>query len=393
MKENSEGFLEPSLNNALCVSCGMCESICPILNEQCNESSEQHCYLVTTQHEQYYRRSATMGLCTMLAEHFLNEKGVVFGVWLDESEWKARHICISNTVDLEKIRNSKYLQSDSALCLEEVKAKLETGEKVLFVGTPCQVAGLKAFLGRQYANLITVDLICHGVYSYKLFREEIHYWESKLKGKVRNFRFRSKEVFPWVEGGIIYFDLLKKKGETIHFERHGKYSPTYRCYAYSGDGFNYNLRKSCYSCHYRNPARYGDLTVGDAWLVDDKYLDWNQINCSRGVSLAIVNTVKGSELLNRVSAIIQQKEIPQEAAFVQPALLPASRTIPIARQELYQQLGKEDYGDLVNRLLNIDLEKLYERDQRQVKNKAIKKKIKELVYGKRNRPSKEMSRL
>lgn len=386
MVEDSEGFLEPVVDEERCVSCGACESTCPVLHDQSNkDDGDGHCLLVTTTLEQYYKKSATIGLCTMLAEKVIEEKGVVFGVWLDESEWKSKHICISSPAELDKIRNSKYIQSDAVSCLEDVKSQLVAGRTVLFIGTPCQVAGLKSYLGKQYENLYTIDLICHGVYSYKLLREEVDYWEKKLKGKVKNFRFRSKEVSPWSEGGIINFDLRDKNGRLTHVERHGKYSPTYRCYAYSGDGSNYNLRESCYHCVFRDRRRYGDLTVGDAWLISQKYLDWNQTNCSNGVSLSIANTEKGTELMGKVSGVVQVKEIPYEAAFVQPALLPSSRTVPATRKELYDRLGKEEYGNLVNRVLGVDIEKIYRSDARLRKRKILKKRIKALLYEKRNR--------
>ena len=386
MAEDAEGFLAPVVEEGKCISCGECESTCPVLNEQSNKVDAQgRCLLVSTKLERYYKKSATVGLCTMVAEKVIEENGVVFGVWLDETEWKAKHVCVSRPADLDKIRNSKYIQSDASSCLDEVKLLLIAGKTVLFIGTPCQVAGLKAFLGKRYDNLYTIDLICHGVYSHKLLCEEVQYWEKKLNGKVGNFKFRSKEVYPWSDGGIINFDLTRKKSEISHIERHGKYSPTYRCYAYSGDGMNYNLRESCYNCAFRSSARYGDLTVGDAWLIDDKYLNWNQTNCNNGVSLAIVNTNHGTGIMKKVSGLIQVKEIPREVAFVQPALLPSSRTIPSGRKKLYDNLGKEEYGGLVNSVLQVDIEKLYVRDKRLQKKKALKKRIKEILYGKGNR--------
>lgn len=384
MKENVEGFLEPSVDEAVCVSCGICESVCPVLNERCNEENEcQKSLLVTTSDESYYRRSATIGLCTMLSEWVISQNGVVYGVWLDESDWKAKHVCVSNTEELDKIRNSKYIQSDSGNCFKEIKERLGQGVKVLFVGTPCQVAGLKSYLSRPCDNLYTIDLVCHGVYSHKLLAEEVAYWEKSLGGKVEQFRFRSKEVIPWSHGGVINFDLIDKQGNRKHVERHGRFSPTYRCYAYSGDGLNYNLRKCCYSCAFRDGKRYGDLTIGDAWMVSVKYLDWNQTNCSRGVSLALINTPKGVAMMAPISNKVRMKEIPRTAAFVQPALLDSHRPIPTQRDELYARLGQEDYGRLVNRLLNVDLKSLYRKEVSDKRKKRIKKAIKKLVYGDR----------
>ena len=329
----------------------------------------------------------------MLSEWVISQNGVVYGVWLDESEWKAKHVCVSSKEELEKIRNSKYIQSDSGGCFKEIKEWLGQGVKVLFVGTPCQVAGLKSFLARPYDNLYTIDLVCHGVYSHKLLAEEVAYWEKTLGGKVEQFRFRSKEVFPWSDGGVINFDLMDKRGRKKHVERHGRFSPTYRCYAYSGDGLNYNLRKCCYSCAFRDVKRYGDLTIGDAWMISEKYMKWNQVNCDRGVSIALANTPKGIAMTEAVSNNVRLKEIPMAAAFVQPALMDEHRPIPTQRDELYARLGQEDYGRLVNRLLNVDVGSLYRKEIWSQKKKKIKKTIKKLVYGPRNRNKKEMESL
>ena len=179
MKEDSEGFLYPEINEAKCVNCGLCEKICPVVgNKQENSNIIQKAYLVTTNEKRFYYRSATTGLCTMLAMNVVENGGKVFGVKLDESTWKAYHICIDDTEGVDEIRNSKYIQSELGDSFSKAKDYLKNGVRVLFIGTPCQIAGLKAYLGKDYDNLLTIDLICHGVYSNKLLKEEVKYWES-----------------------------------------------------------------------------------------------------------------------------------------------------------------------------------------------------------------------
>lgn len=357
MAEDSEGFLFPEINEAKCVNCGLCEKICPAVgNKQENANINQIAYLVTTNEKKFYYKSATTGLCTMLSMSVVENGGKVFGVKLDESTWHAKHICIDDTKGVDEIRNSKYIQSELGDSFSKAKDYLTNGIRVLFIGTPCQIAGLKAYLGKDYENLLTIDLICHGVYSNKLLKEEIKYWEKKFHGKVTNFRFRSKRKYPWSKGGVINFDLTRLF-LTCHYEFLAPYSPTYRCYAYSVDGINYNLRESCYACPFRGKGRYGDITIGDSWGVPlERYFDSKKA-LRNGVSQVFVNNIKASHALSLISRSFEIKEISIDEAFIQPALNPTNRPIPSERKDLYGNIGKEDYGELVNRLLGVNIEK------------------------------------
>ena len=378
MKEDSEGFLFPEINEAKCVNCGLCEKICPVVgNKQENSNINQKAYLVTTNEKRFYYKSATAGLCTLFAMSVVENGGKVFGVKLDESKWKAYHICIDDREGVDEIRNSKYIQSEIGDSFSKAKDLLKKGVRVLFIGTPCQIAGLRAYLGKEYENLFTIDLICHGVYSHKLLKEEVKYWEKKLHGKVSNFRFRSKRKYPWTKGGVINFDLTRLFFK-CHYEFLAPYSPTYRCFAYSGDGINYNLRESCYACPFRGMGRYGDLTIGDSWGIPwDRYFDSNSAS-QNGVSQVFVNNEKAYRALSLVSQSIVTKEISINEAFIQPALNSTNRPIPSERKELYGNIGKEDYGKLVNRLLEVNVEKEYQKAvnmERKTKYKKLCKRI------------------
>lgn len=378
MLEDQEGFLFPYIDKEKCVNCGICERICPFNgNSQDNPTNEeQTCYIATTRHQEYYQKSATIGVCTMLSQHVIEAGGYVFGVTLDEDDWKAKHICVKTTSELDKIRNSKYIQSDCGTTFQEVRRLLEDKQLVLFSGTPCQIAGLKAYLRKPYNTLLTVDLICHGIYSYKLLCKEVEYWENRLHGKIHNFRFRSKNG----SGGIINFDLSDKRGKRSHYEFAGKYSPTYRCYAYSGDGKNYNLRLSCYSCPFRSPKRNSDITIGDAWFIDAAKILNRNLEWKNGVSLIIGNTEKGKQYIDLVKPLLDCAKVTSETAFVQPALLPTNRTIPEIREKLYNSINtEEDYAHIVKRLLHTDIEKLYQNDQRMAKKQRLKNRVKKLL--------------
>ena len=376
MQEDSEGFLFPVLDNDLCINCGLCDKICPMGSDhQANSGQDQKSYLAISEHPEHYSKSATVGICTILARLFVENGGRVFGVCLVESTWKTFHICVSDNEGIERLRNSKYIQSDLQQTFSETKDLLKKGTKVLFIGTPCQIAGLKAYLRYDYENLLTIDLICHGTYSYKLIRKEVDYWEDRLHGKVSNFKFRSKRR----SGGVINFDL-KKTSSTEHHEFFGPYSPTYRCYAYNGDSVSYNIRHSCYSCPFRERSRYGDITIGDAWFIDAaKYLK-TDIDWKNGVSHFFSNTKKGRQYINQILPLLKWAEIPLEEAFKQPAILPAHREIPAERDQIYKAIDTdENYAQIIKRLLHADVEQLYEEEQRKLRKTEMKNFVKRIL--------------
>jgi len=371
MKEDAEGFLFPTVDADKCVSCGLCGRICPYNKECSNTSEEQHSYVAITNEAEYYNKSATIGICTMLASYVLSNGGYVYGVELNEKDWKAYHVCIKSNEELNRIRNSKYLQSNPRGTFSEVKEKLKNGNVVLYIGTPCQIAGLKSFLRRDYVTLYTVDIICHGVFSPKLMPYEVSYWKKLFKSEIHNFRFRSKRVYKDYVGGNVNFDL----DDGTHIERHASASPSYRAFAYAGDGKNYNLRLSCYSCNFRKPERYGDITVGDPWFIDWGKVKNKQIKTFRGAkSIFSTNTVKGQSLFRQISPLLTVEELSHDVLFCQPAVLEDKRNVPEHRSEIYGRIDKEDYGALIQRLFNCNLElshKEFEKQYRKNKRKRF----------------------
>ncbi|MBO7637311.1 MAG: Coenzyme F420 hydrogenase/dehydrogenase, beta subunit C-terminal domain [Paludibacteraceae bacterium] len=376
MQEDYEGFLFPVLDNDLCVNCGLCDKVCPMGSDhQANSGQDQKSYLAISEHPEHYCQSATIGICTILARLFVENGGKVFGVSLDESTWKTTHICVSDNEGVERLRNSKYIQSNLQQTFSEAKDFLKNGFKVLFIGTPCQIAGLKAYLHHDFENLLTIDLICHGIYSYKLIRKEVEYWEERLHGKVSNFKFRSKRR----SGGVINFDLKTILG-TKHYEFFGPFSPTYRCFAYNGDNVSYNLRHSCYCCPFRGSSRYGDITVGDAWFIDAaKYLNI-EIDWKNGVSHFFGNTQKGNDYIHQILPLLKWCEIPLEEGFKQPAILPTHREIPSERKQLYKAINtSENYAQIIKRLLHVDVEQLYDEVLRKERNTEMKNFVKRVL--------------
>ena len=352
---------------------------CPEVTEQCNRKEEQHCYIATTKERRYYKESASIGLCTMLSEYIVSIGGTVFGCFLDEETWVAYHKSVETLDGVRSLRNSKYLQSDTKDTFNEVKTTLENGKKVLYVGTACQIAGLRAYLHKSYANLYTIDLFCHGVFSPKLMPLEINYWSQKFHSKITNFRFRSKRIFTHLNGGMVNFDI-KRNGKKVHIERFAASSPSYRCFAYSGDGNGYNLRLSCYSCKFKSPNRYADLSIGDPWFVNPKIikdLELKPSNCIR--SIYSTNTEKGKELMSCVSKYLHQQEYAYSELFVQPAVCYGQRKVPAKRKELFQRISHEDYGELIQTLFECNLEEEHKNFVRKYIKNEFKKIVKYII--------------
>lgn len=356
MEPDDEGFLFPSVNKDKCVNCGLCDLICPAVgNNQANQEQVQHSYIATTKQKEYYKESASIGICTMLSDHIVSQGGVVYGCYLDENDWTAYHTGVSDKEGVQRLRNSKYLQSNTKQTFTEVKAKLAEGKFVLYIGTPCQIAGLKAFLRKDYSNLYTIDIVCHGTFSPKLMPLEIRYWEKMFDSKISNFRFRSKRRYTRSNAGMVNFDIISN-GKKKHIERHASSSPTYHCYAYAGDGVSYNLRLSCYNCRFKKSSRYGDITVGDPWLIDNGIIKNPLLRSTNIVrSLYSVNSEKGEDLISNIISKITVERMSVNQAFVQDALKDTPLFLPDQRKTLYEGIECSDYGSLVETTLCCDL--------------------------------------
>lgn len=381
MQADNEGFLYPTLDVDKCIQCGLCDNSCPMVsNHQENINQDQTAYLVTSKNKEFGLNSATIGLCTWISLDYIKRKGAVFGVVLDESEWKAKHICTYNADIVEKMRNSKYLQSDTKQTFSEVKELLKLKKQVIYIGTPCQIAGLKSFLRKTYDNLLTIDIVCHGVFSPKLIPLEVQYWENKFNGKLSNLRFRSKKKYPWNVGGMVNFDITNSQGNIKHIERHAISSPTYYCFAYSKDGCNYNLRESCYTCPYRGEGRYADLTIGDAWGVNTKYKYlFTKYNQRNGVSILLCNTEKGKQIIKPLQTQFKLYSLPVKDIFSQPALLPTQKSIPLKRKKIYEN-SQIPYGQLIEQLFQVNLEYESQKAQWSYYKQQIKILAKNILF-------------
>ena len=275
-KDNSEGFSYPNIDKNKCISCNECLNVCPVLNSEKNDCISE-AYAVINKNSNELIQSSSGGFFSVLAKKILNENGIVYGAAFDKN-MKVKHIEITNIKELNNIRGSKYVQSNLNDTFLKVREKLNKNILVLFSGTPCQVKGLNRFLDKDYKNLITVDLACHGVPSPKVFKKYITDIEKQKNSKIIEYNFRNKDI-----GWKKFNTKIKLKNKEIINEYFGN-----NIYM---KGFlqNLYLRKSCYNCTSNNFTSKSDFTLADFWGVEDVKQNMDNHN---GVSLVLLNTEK-----------------------------------------------------------------------------------------------------
>lgn len=304
MQEDSEGFLYPMVNEELCVGCGACEKACPSLSP--NESRRPLKALAAiNKDEEIRRKSSSGGIFTLMAEKVLAQGGWVFGAHFNDS-WEVVHGKTNRRDELDSYRGSKYVQSRIGSCFAEAEKLLKEGRFVMFVGTPCQIAGLHHFLGKSYDRLLTVDFICHGVPSPAVWRWYVKQVAGKLIlprwlyrlfgwavpiGVIHDVEFRNKQ-----QGWKQYQMLFKSKNgrEKTCFHWDDTYMKAFLN--------NYDLRPSCYHCLAKEGRSHSDITLADFWNVH-KVIDGFDDN--KGTSLVLVNSHQGYDFLQDVDCRMQ----------------------------------------------------------------------------------------
>lgn len=258
--EDKEGFRYPHVDLDQCINCNRCEKVCPVLNVPYKQNIMK-VYAAIYENEAIRATSSSGAVFSYIAEKVINKGGVIFGAVFD-SNWEVRHLCVQNEQDLSKIRGSKYLQSRIEDSYKRTRTLLEDGRVVLFSGTPCQIAGLKKFLCKDYENLICVDFICHGVPSPKIWRLYLKQiiTDSNLGidlTDIKSIHFRSKSM-----GWSNYSFLISSSNgvrEVSHLED------------YYNRAFNRNmiLRPICYQCPFKGGNSGSDFTLADFWGIKD----------------------------------------------------------------------------------------------------------------------------
>ena len=288
MKEDQEGFLYPNIDKDKCIRCGICEKVCPILNETPEVPTEQIAYIVQNKNEKVLQESTAGGAFTSIAKYALKNNGVVFGVELD-SKLVAHHIYIESEKELFRFRNSKYVQSSVGEAFRQVRSFLDQGRTVCFSGTPCQVEGLKSYLGKDYEKLITVDVVCRAVPSPLIFRKYVEYQEKRLSDTIKYVRFRDKYYgYKYSTMNVI---TDKNKGNY----HHGIESDPWLRAFFS----NICDRPSCYHCHFRKRYRQSDFTIWDCFHVGRFS---RELDNDKGATRVLVHSERGRKIFDAVKS-------------------------------------------------------------------------------------------
>ena len=346
MEMDEYGYKYPIINHDLCIECNLCKRVCHYQNYSENNHPIKT-YAAASKDDTLIKKSTSGGLFATIATCVLNENGVVFGASMDfknEKLW-THHIKITDISELPKLQGSKYMQSDIDNCYSEAKKELNSGKFVFFSGTPCQIAGLNGYLGKEYPNLITADVICHGVGSVKMFQDYIEILEKKHNAKVTSFTFRDKTVGWGLDGKYTYTKNGKSFGKHLYYKLSSFYSLYIKAAFY---------RENCYKCKYACPHRPADFTLGDFWGVEKSQpevltINGGSINEEIGISCMIVNTKKGIDILEKYknSFILEpstfEKVSAHNACLVKPTELNDTRQKVL---QLYKEkgfIGVDDY--------------------------------------------------
>ncbi len=292
MKLGDNDFYYPVIDETRCIACGLCQKRCPANDAKKPISNVQKVIAAWNKNKSIRRKSTSGGIFSLLAKYILLQNGYVVGVVWDKQS-HAMHTIISDTKDLPRMYNSKYVQSHTNQIYSQVKKLLDKGTLVLFSGTPCQNSALKHFLGKDYPNLYQLDLVCHGVPSEKmLFR----YLKEISNGRtIKNVRFRNKNPY-WN-----YCDV------TIDFTNGEQYSvPTVDDPYFTVFNIGYSLRKSCRQCQFTNLQRQSDLTLSDFWGFQPKSFGMRDYN--KGISCILINSEKGQKLFEMIEKDIVFEE-------------------------------------------------------------------------------------
>ena len=362
MAPDHEGFLRPAVGDA-CILCRRCEQTCPILHPPVPGPAPAAAHAVWNNDEDERVKSSSGGFFSLLARHVLEQGGAVFGAVLDET-MTARHVCARSVEELAPMRGSKYVQSDLGDSFAQARELLKAGAPVLFSGVPCQVDGLKRYLGKDYPNLLTCDLVCHGVPSPAVFRAYLDSLEAAHGSKVVSVRFKDKShgwSHPWF---------------TAEFADGGVYTEDFNRTGYGrGFGMQLFLRPACAKCRYTSTSRPADFTLADYWGLDEKLA--LPVERDKGVSMVLVNSARGQQVFDALSGRFGQVERPlAEAVAGNPRLASPLKANP-RRAAFFSAFSALPFAEVERRFLA--LPSLPYRAAARVLTPAMKEKLRKIL--------------
>ncbi|WP_303048103.1 Coenzyme F420 hydrogenase/dehydrogenase, beta subunit C-terminal domain [Victivallis sp. Marseille-Q1083] len=334
MKPDPEGFSCPSLVPEKCLNCGKCLTVCHTRIAVLNENDLPRSYIVQAKDHEHIKLSSSGGVFAESARYVIEQlQGVVYGAAFDET-MNVVHEKIETTSGIGKLQNSKYVQSRTDHCFEEIRRFLENHRIVLFSGVPCQVAGLKAYLGKNYPTLLTMDLICHGVASPEFLQRSFEELSKQYDSPIISCLFRTRRGFH-AKRTLFRSRIGFQNGKIL--ERNHSYDPYYSIYL-KGVGF----REACYRCRYTSLNRTGDITIGDC----DSHNLYPSFCPEYSNSAVLLNTQKGIELWEKISAyfVFQPIDPLREQQCNKQLLSPYPR--PLERDGFYERLKEMTWREV-----------------------------------------------
>ncbi len=334
MVKDNEGFVYPEINEKVCIDCGKCSRVCPVGQNKVH-IDEPETYMAYSVDETVRKNSSSGGIFTLLAERVLEKDGIVVGCALTEDCRTAHHVIIENKSDLYRLRGSKYVQSMVEDTLNRVKTELKNGRRVLFSGTPCQIAGLKSFLDKTYNNLLTVDVICHGTPSPLVWEKYVDFREKKANSKTNKVMFRNK-VKGW-----------KNYSLSFDFDNGSVYSSSITDDLYlKGFVLNYYLRPSCYNCSFKSQNYYSDITLADFWGINRIFSEEND---DKGISLVLLHNSNGKHAFDSIQDFCYSKKVVfDEAIKSNPSYFNSVPNNNI-RKHFFHDLEKKKINSVLNK--------------------------------------------
>lgn len=343
MQLDEEGFLYPVCELSLCTNCHLCEKVCPIIEQDIRQPNTMpiKIFALYNKDEKILRTSSSGGVFAVLTKYFLSKNGIIYGAEFNE------HLIVIHRGETTpegalRFRGSKYVQSNICGIYEEIKIMLQNGKIVLFSGTPCQVAGLKGFLRKPYSNLFTVDILCHGVPSPKVFADYVNYVNRFSIGRLQKI-FMKDKTFGWgyqnlrltFSNGLVQFNTVLSNLWNKIF------------YSY------WAIRPSCYACRFTNYSRSGDFSIGDFWGIENSHPNFKNPN---GVSLLLVNTKQGEIIWSQIKSHFEFVESTPKKCAQQSLLHPV--TAPVNRNIFWRTYMIHGLGKVAKLNYGISLKKL-----------------------------------
>lgn len=332
MARDEEGFLYPKVNKEKCINCGLCKKVCPIIYKTKNKGFEQKSYIFQYKDDVIRKQSTSGGAFTAIADYIIENNGVVFGVGFDD-KFKVKHQSATTKEELEKFRNSKYVQSDPNVTFKEVEKYLKENKLVCYSGTACQIEGLLSYLGKNYDNLITVDVICRAVPSPLLWEKYFEY-RSKNK-KVKKVYFREK-YYGYKYSNLTIYD---ENGNIYH---NGIDTDPYLRAFFS----NIACRPACYSCHFKEQLHKSDMTIWDCFEVgkyDESFDD------DKGTTRILLNSDKAIKIFDIIKEKHNTKEVDVDKLVSNFYQMFNSVKSNKRREEFFNDLNNKEFELVMNK--------------------------------------------